>query len=451
MAKPQIITLPCALLLWDYWPLKRMFAKPVSGDPSNPTPRSFGFLVAEKIPLFILALAGSIMTVKAQRTADAVRALSDFSLSVRLQNAIVSYARYLKILFWPEHLTPLYPHPGTSLTTWQTVGSALLLLAITAMVLWFKEKRYLAMGWFWFLGVLVPMIGIVQVGEQAMADRFVYIPMIGIAIAFVWGGYEIAQNIAQDKEKKIPAKWLVAPATAMLLTLGALTYHQVKYWKDGVTLFRYTLSITDKNYMAHQAMAMALDKENRIEEAIPEFNAAEALHDFPLPQVLNLAIYEERNGHVDGAMKLYQKVLSKSPDPQLRAMALDQIGSAEIKIKNYEGAKQAYEGALQIRLDDPAALLGSGLLAERDGKNDVAVTQLTKSVNREPSDIGILLLAGALRRDHRLEEAQAAEEMATKISRDMDRARAGASQMEIMFGVFPETAASTVQTGKKIN
>jgi tetratricopeptide (TPR) repeat protein len=445
MSKPQIITLPCALLLWDYWPLKRMFAKPVSGDESNPAPRSFGFLVAEKIPLFILALAGSIMTVKAQRTADAVRALSDFSLSVRLQNAIVSYTRYLKLLFWPEHLTPLYPHPGSSLTTWQTVGSVLLLLAITAMVLWFKEKRYLAMGWFWFLGVLVPMIGIVQVGEQAMADRFVYIPIIGIAIAFVWGGYEIAE------EKEIPAKWLVAPTTAVLLILGALTYHQVGYWKDGITLFRYTLSITDKNYMAHQALAMALDKENRMEEAIPEFNAAEALHDFPLPQVLNLGIYEERNGHVDDAMRLYQKVLSKSPDPQLRGTALDQIGSAEIKLKNYENAQQAYESALQIRPDDPAALLGSGLLAERDGKNDVAVTQLAKSADREPSDIAILLLVGALRRDHRLQEAQAAEEMAAKISRDLSRARAGASQMEILFGVSPETASSTAQSGKKIN
>jgi protein O-mannosyl-transferase len=444
MAKPQIITLPCVLLLWDYWPLKRMFAKNSTVD-SNVTPRSFGFLVAEKVPLFVLALLGSIITVKAQRTADAVRALSDFSLSVRLQNAVVSYARYLKILFWPEHLTPLYPHPGASLTTWQTVGSVLLLLAITTMVLWLKEKRYLAMGWFWFLGVLVPMIGIVQVGEQAMADRFVYIPMIGIAIAFVWGGYEIA------KEKRIPAKWLIAPATAMLLILGALTYHQVGYWKDGVTLFRYTLSVTDKNYMAHQALAMALDKENRIEEAIPEFNAAEALHDFPLPQVLNLAIYEERNGHVDGAMNLYRKVLSKFPDPQLRATALDQMGSAEIELKNYEGAKQAYESALQIRPEDSAALLGSGLLAERDGKNDVAIAQLTESADREPSDIGILLLAGALRRGHRLREAQAAEEMAAKISRDLSRARAGATQMKMLFGVFPGTASSTTQTGKKIN
>jgi cytochrome c-type biogenesis protein CcmH/NrfG len=127
------------------------------------------------------------------------------------------------------------------------------------------------------------------------------------------------------------------------------------------------------------------------------------------------------------------------------------MGSAEIELKNYEGAKQAYESALQIRPEDSAALLGSGLLAERDGKDDVAATQLTKSVNREPSDIGILLLAGALRRGHRPQEAQAAEEMAAKISRDLDRARAGATQMEMLFGVFPGTASSTTQTGKKIN
>jgi protein O-mannosyl-transferase len=439
MAKPQIITLPCALLLWDYWPLKRMFAKPASGEENNPAARSFGFLVAEKVPLFVLALAGSIITVKAQRTADAVRALSDFSLSVRLQNAIVSYARYLKILFWPEHLTPLYPHPGNSLTTWQVTTSALVLVAITAFVLRFREKRYLAMGWFWFLGVLVPMIGIVQVGEQAMADRFVYIPMIGIAIGIVWGVYEIAE------EKKIPAKWLLAPAAAVLLILGALTNHQAGHWKDGVTLFRYTLSITDKNYMAHQALAMALDQENRVEEAIPEFNAAEALHDFPLLQVLNLGIYEQRNGHVDGAMALYRKVVNKSADPQLRASALDQMASADIQLKNYDQAKQAYDNALALRPNDPAALLGSGLLVERNGETSRAVTELNKSATGEPSDVVLLLLASAMRRDHRLQEAQTTEETAKRISRDLPRARAAASQLEILFGVFSDTASSAAQ------
>ncbi|HEY1676087.1 MAG TPA: hypothetical protein VGG04_00125 [Candidatus Sulfotelmatobacter sp.] len=439
MAKPQIITLPCALLLWDYWPLKRMFAGTGQPDDGRPAPRSFVFLLAEKLPLFVLAIAGSIITVKAQKTADAVRALSDYSFSVRLQNAIVSYARYLKILFWPEHLTPLYPHPGNSLTRWQVGASALLLLAITALVLRFREKRYLAMGWFWFLGVLVPMIGIVQVGEQAMADRFVYIPMIGIIVAAVWGVWELAA------EKNISRRLLLVPAAGVLVVLGALSYHQATYWKDGITLFRYTLSITGKNYMAHQALAMALDKENRIDEAIPEFNAAEALHDFPLPQVLNLGVYEQRNGHVDGAITLYEKVASKSNDPQLRAAALDQIGSAEIKLKNYDQAKLSYDRALQVHSNDPAALLGSGLLAERSGETGDAVTRLTKAVNGEPSDVAVLLLAGALRRDHRLKEADSAAEMAKKISRDFSRAQAAATQMELLFGVPEAVASATSQ------
>ena len=437
MAKPQIITLPCALLLWDYWPLKRMFAGAEPHD-SDPTPRSFGFLLAEKIPLFLLAAAGSIITVKAQKTADAVRALSDYSFSVRLENAIVSYARYLRILLWPEHLTPLYPHPGNSLTHWQVGSSTFLLVAITVLVLRFREKRYLAVGWFWFLGVLVPMIGIVQVGEQAMADRFAYIPMIGIIVAVVWRVWEFAGV------KKIPTNWILAPAAIVLVILGALSWRQAGYWKDGVTLFRYTLSITNRNYMAHQALAMALDQENRIDEAIPEFNAAEALHDFPLTQVLNLGIYEQRNGHVDDAMKLYEKVANNSPDPQLRAGAMDQIGSAQIKLKNYDAAKQAYDRSLQIRPNDPAALLGSGLLAERSGESSVAATQLTKGVNGEPSDVVVLLLAGALRRDHRLKEAEAAVELAKRMSRDLTRAQAAANQMELLFGV-PEVVESSAK------
>ena len=425
MAKPQIITLPCVLLLWDYWPLQRMFSKP--DDPKENGAHSLGFLIAEKVPLFVIALVSSIITVKAQRAADAVRPLTDFPLSVRLENAVDSYVRYLKNLFWPEHLTPLYPHSGNSLPVWEVAAAGLLLLAIAAFVVRWRQKRYLAVGWLWFLGVLVPMIGVVQVGEQAMADRFEYISMIGIFVAVVWGVYELA-------ERKNVTKWLMMPATVSILVLGGLTYRQLGYWKDGVTLFQYTLSVTDKNYMAHQALAMALDKENRVEEAIPHFREAEALHDFPLPQVLNIGIYEQRNGHIEDAIGLYEKVLRRSNDVGLRANAWDQIGSANVQIKNYDRAKQAYENALAIRADDVGALLGSGLLAEGDGDVSKAVIRLTHAMNVEPSDIGYLLLAGALRRDGRESDARKAEEAAKKISTNFIRAKQNAIQTEIFFG-----------------
>ena len=453
MAKPQVITFPFVLLLWDYWPLGRMFAKPAAaselgGAGSNESTlgesklgtaesaasknlpgRSLGFLIAEKIPLFAIAIAGSVLTVLGQRSASAVRSLSEFTLAMRVENAIVSYARYLRILFWPSKLTPLYPHPEGALPLWQVGVSAVVLLLLTALTIRFKNRRYLAMGWFWFLGVLVPMIGIVQVGEQAMADRFAYIPMIGIAIAFVWALFEIAD------QKKIPANRAIAALMAAAVVLGVLSYHQLGYWKDGVTLFSHALSVTQRNYLAHQSLGMAFDSEGRPEEAIPQFEAAEALHDFPPAQVLNIGIYEERNRHAQGAINLYAKVVSKSSDPHLRANAWAQTGSSYLQLKNYDQARQAYENALEILPDDPAALLGSALLAERGGDLTNAVDRLQRSVKADPNDVGFLLMASALRREQRPQEAKTAEEQARKISTDFASTQKRASQTEEFFGV----------------
>jgi tetratricopeptide (TPR) repeat protein len=431
MAKPQVITFPCVLLLWDYWPLGRMFAGK-SGDEGEFEGRqgkSLGFLIAEKLPLFAIAVAGSILTVMGQRSSDALRSLSDYSLTMRIENAIYSYARYLKILVWPAKLTPLYPHPEGSLSLWQVGVSALLLVLLTALTIRFRSRRYLAMGWFWFLGVLVPMIGIVQVGEQAMADRFLYIPMLGIAIAVAWALSDFAER------KKISEKMILAPAAAMAIMLGALTWHQVGYWKDGIALFSHALSVTQKNYLAHQSLGMAFDKEGRVEEAIPQFDAADALHQFPPNEVLNLGIYEQRNGHLDGAVRLYNKVVLRSSDPQLRANAWSQMATASVQLKNYDRARQSYDNALQILPNDSASLMGSGLLAVHEGQTAKAVSQLGQSMKADPSDVGMLLLADALRRDHRLPEAQKAEDVARNMTKDFSVARQRASQTEKYFGI----------------
>jgi len=438
MAKPQIITLPCVLLLWDYWPLQRMFAKPADTNSANLVPaRSLTFLLVEKIPLFAIVLLGSIITVKAQRFADAVRTLSEFSLRARLENAVVSYAQYLADLMWPRHLAPLYPHPGNSLPIWQVAVSVVVLVGLTAIALKWRERRYLAMGWLWFVGVLVPMIGIVQVGEQARADRFVYVPMIGLAIAFVWAVWKIAE------EKGIAKLWAAVSAAVIIAALGGLTYHQLGYWKDGETLWRYTLSVTQANYMAHDNLAMVLDKQGRVEEAIPQFEAAEALHRYPPPQVLSMGIYLQRNGHVPDALGMYQKVLNRSTDRQLRATAWSQIGSANAQVKNYDQAKLSYENALQLNTKDAAALVGSGLLAERNGYSGQAVAQLDRAIHIEPSDVGFVLLAHALRRDGRVQEAESAEELARKISPDLSQAEKNATEAEVFFGCVSSGSLSS--------
>jgi protein O-mannosyl-transferase len=436
LAKPQIVTLPCVLLLWDYWPLRRMFAAPGDANVGGVVPRSLSYLVLEKLPLFVLVALSSAITFWSQRVGSAVRTLAEFSLSARLQNAVVSYVRYLANTFWPVRLAPMYPHPGNSLPAGQVILSAALLLLLTAVVIRWRDRRYLPVGWLWFLGTLVPMIGIVQVGEQAMADRFIYIPIIGLLIALVWAFAEEAE------EKNISPTWLAVPALLALATLAALTYHQLAYWHDGETLWRYTLSVTRNNYQAHESLAMVLDQQGRTEEAIPEFQAAESVHSYPLDQVLSLGVYEQRNGHVQGAIEQYKKVVDGSSDSKLRAGALAQMGSAYCQMKDYEQARQSYERALQLNPDEAGALVGSGMLARRSGNASLAVRQFSRAVKIEPTDVGLLFLADALREAGQSDEAQAAEQVAQKTSSDFAAARKSVDQTYRFFGINSVPAAA---------
>src|SRR5579863_3589798 len=214
MAKPEIITLPFVLLLWDYWPLRRMGGGvSAEGTSGEVTPRSFSFLCLEKMPLLLLSAGSAVITWLAQRSGNAFRGAS---LRVRVGNATVAYVRYMGKAIWPSRLAALYPHPGSQLPNWEIIVSAGVLLLLTALVLVGRSRRYLPVGWFWFLGTLVPVIGLVQVGVQAMADRYAYISYIGLFICVVWGLAEIAQA------RMIPATWLAAPTVAVVLTMGAV-------------------------------------------------------------------------------------------------------------------------------------------------------------------------------------------------------------------------------------
>ena len=432
MAKTQIITLPCVMLLWDYWPLRRMFASPeraVQSDlPVAYAPRSFSYLVKEKLPLFALAAVGSAITVWAQREASAFRTLGELSFSARLGNTLVAYVRYIAHTLWPVRLSPLYPHTFAVPPLAQVAGAAALLAIITAVVIRWRNLRYLPVGWFLFLGTLVPVIGLIQVGEQSMADRYAYLPMIGLFVMLVW-------PVAEVVEKKHISKALVAvPAMIVLAALGALTYDQLGYWRDGETLWKYALSVNENNYVAHDNLAMVMDGEGRPDEAIREFRASEALHAYPPEQIVKIGLYEQRNGHFQGAIEQYQKVSQASIDPQMRAAVLGQIGSAYVQMKDYDRAKQSYQAALQVNPNDVSALLGTGLLAERDGDFNRAVVQLNHAMKVETTDVGLLLLADALRRAGRSQEAQVTEDVAQKTSPDLNVARQNAAQTQLFFG-----------------
>jgi Flp pilus assembly protein TadD len=426
MAKPQVVTLPFVLLLWDYWPLQRMGS--AGGSTESLTPRSLSFLVWEKMPLFILALADSVVTVIAQRAGAAVRTAQEVSLSARFENVLVSYVRYLGKAFWPSRLAPLYPHPGNSLPTGQVVGAAALLLLLSALVLHWRDRRYLFVGWFWFLGTLVPMIGIITVGEQAMADRFAYIPFIGLFVAVVWTLDVVAAQY------RIPNVWRAAVATLVLFALGCLTYRQLGYWRDDETLWRYTLSVTDRNYMAHDNLAIALAKEGRSDEAVFQFRAAEALHKYPPIQILALALYELRVGHPEQAIEECDSVLRAADDPKVQAVAWSELGQAHLQLRHYDQAAQSYQNALRLNPEDEMALIGSGLLALRQEQPGAAASQLSHVVKIDPSDVNLLLYAQALRRAGRNAEADSASAEALKISPDLSEAQIAAQQLLSVAG-----------------
>lgn len=432
MSKPQIVTLPFVLLLWDYWPLKRMFGQSqrMSGQPPATAPR-LSFLLLEKVPMFAVALAGSVVTVLAQRAGEAVRTLAEVSLKSRVENVPVSYAKYLGLLVWPRHLAPMYPHPAHGIPVWQVVVSCVVLVGLSAIVLRWRQRKYLAMGWLWFLGVLVPMIGIVQVGEQAMADRYLYIAMVGILIAVVWGVWELAE------ENEISKQWIAMPAAGIVLVLGALTYHQLGYWKDGETIWRYTISVTDDNYMAHDNLALALEHEGRVQEAVPEFIAAESLHTYLIGQVFRLGVYIQRYGQPQDAIKVYEKVARKATDLHLRSVALSQIGIIDAQMKDYAESQANYQRALEFDPKNVDAFVGIALLAERNGDLGKAIAQLSQAAKIQASDLMFLLLADVLNRAGRASEALAAQQSAEKSSSNIALARRNAAETEKLFGLAP--------------
>jgi Flp pilus assembly protein TadD len=302
MAKPMLVTLPFVLLLLDYWPLHRLqqiktdqknstaVNKPVHGEKQKRRPRKrltvgeevvavkaadSGYqwalirpLLWEKIPLFALAALSSLVTYIVQQKGGQVASFEVMPLRARVANAFVSYVIYIGKTIWPNDLAAIYPQPGL-LPTWQVFGAAFLLIAVTVTVIWKARKiPYVAVGWLWYIGTLVPVIGIVQVGLQARADRYTYLPLIGLFIMAAWGISELSKNWRYRKEV------LLASSTVILICLCIVTWTQVQYWQNGITLFEHALNVTDNNYLAYHNRGAIYANLGNYRQAIGDFDKA---------------------------------------------------------------------------------------------------------------------------------------------------------------------------------
>ena len=414
MAKPQVITFPLVLLLWDYWPLGRVGS---THEFSNKVAqRGFSSLVIEKLPLFALSAASAIITMKAQSAGGAVRSDLEYPFSVRLGNALLAYTRYLGKAVWPSHLAAMYPHPGESLQAWQAVAAALLLGFISAGVWAARRRRYLLVGWLWFLGTLVPMIGLVQVGGQSMADRYAYLPLIGLFVMIAWGVADWAQH------KHLPTRWLGIPTVLVLLIFSLLTHRQLAYWHDSITLWSHALEVTSRNFVAEDSLGGALVNEGQYEQAIPHFRSAVEInaHD-PLGH-LNICAYEQQHENFMQAIEHCRMVLRFTRDTGLQANAYTNLGGAYRKIGDPSHAKASYEAALGLAPQNSTALMGMGLLAQSAGDLPEAIQEYSQTVTAQPSDVAYLLLARVLEQIGRVKEARAARDEAGRISSDISQA-----------------------------
>jgi len=340
MAKPQVITFPCVLLLWDYWPLQRMFppADDLSGTALGTVVpgKSFFWLLFEKLPLFALSAASAVLTIKAQSASGALNGtFSTYPFPIRLENAIVSYVRYIGKAVWPSHLAIFYPHSEGLLNPWQVAGASVLLLAITALVVAGRRRRYFLVGWFWFLGALIPMIGFLQVGAQAMADRYAYLSFIGLFLMICWGVADFQSNghttdASWRQEGQTSATWLAVAGLAILLALAAAAHRQLWYWRDSVALWEHAAEVTDGNWMAEDFLGELMIELGKPDQALTHYKRALAIDSNDPISNINVGNWYQYVGRPREAIEYYQKVLHSPRAPEV------------LKTKATEGLQHAH-------------------------------------------------------------------------------------------------------------
>jgi len=360
------------------------------------TPAPFFRLVLEKLPLLAFCAGSAAITIVAQRSA-AIRSLQRFSLGVRLENAIYAYATYLWKAFWPTQLAAYYPHPGNTLDVWRFCLAALFLVAVSALV-WNqrRSRRYLVTGWLWYLGTLVPVIGILQVGDQAMADRYAYIPLIGIFVMVVFGAAEWANR----KAVSFPIR--AATAISILAGLSFLTWRQIGYWQSDYNLWSHTLQVTKENHVAEESISKALLMEGRAEEAVPGLQKASSLTPEDPIKHANLGSALAQSGRLQEAIKEYQTAISLTPNLTLQIRFYESIATLYEVLGDYSKVREVYRQALQVAPKQSSAMiqrlsqdiateseggryLQLGLLLQEAGKSTEARSAFQEALRLDPT------------------------------------------------------------------
>ncbi|MFZ0797587.1 MAG: tetratricopeptide repeat protein [Terriglobales bacterium] len=369
MAKPMAITLPLALLLLDFWPLQRFPETPLSK------------LVLEKIPLLALSAASAAITLYAQRAGGAVGSTVLLPLSMRVKNAIYSYLIYMEKAVWPSRLAVFYPHPEGLLALWKVMVASVVLAAVTAVFWHFQDRRYLLVGWLWFLGTLAPVIGIVQVGRQAWADRYAYLPLWGLFVIGVWLASEAATRFSLSRAAQM------AIAVAVLLGYAVTSHIQIEYWRDSYTLFAHALQVTDANPIAEGNLGSALMEMGRPDLAVSHLERALQLMPTFATAHYNLGTLLQRKNELDQAQREYQLALQYASDEREAAQAHNNLGVLFNQLGRRDVAVAEFTQAIVLNPHEQNSLVGRGLIEHEQGKLDAALQDFTRAGQVTPSPL----------------------------------------------------------------
>jgi tetratricopeptide (TPR) repeat protein len=442
MSKPMLVTLPFVLLLLDYWPLGRFqlaTAKPPL--PATAQRVTLTRIAVEKIPFFALSALSCVLTFLVQRACGAMIPLAKTPFELRVANALVAYARYLGKTFWPAKLAVFYPYSHLSVDSWQVMGAALLLLIATvAIVLAARKQPCLLIGWLWFLGTLVPVIGLVQVGKQALADRYTYLPHIGLFILIVWGSAAVIARLRRPRLISVVAAGLAVAGC------GIITSRQLSYWRDTKTLFQHAVAVTSRNFVAYAVVGNALVEEGKLPEAIEQCRKSlEIAPDYPEAHntlgniygkqgkydeaiasyraaATDLSYADPRNGMADVLIKQgkfaeaeaqCREALQLAP---MHLPAMFSLATALHKQGKLDEAAEYYRRILELKpeLFTPRRYLGNILVAQ--GKPDQAIPQLLMALKTQPKDADTHVVLGVVLLDkNRIDEATAQFLEATRL------------------------------------
>ncbi len=377
MSKSMVITLPFILLLLDYWPFRRMghnnfHSTPTEKNSKNPDREiKYTYLILEKIPLFILSISAAALTFFAEKKIHAVASIDSFPVKVRISNAVVSYLKYIEKFFSPSGLSVFYPHPG--MPSYSTLCISIFILS--GLSLWFFKKRnsqpYLIVGWLWYISTLGPVIGLVQIGSHSMADRYTYIPLIGLTVIFTWGTYDLFTFF------NLRSRIYMFFTVILLIILFIVSTHQLKYWRNNISLFRHATLVTKNNFVAHNDLGVALAKSGREAEAIAHLNYAMRQPVLRSEANFNLGNAYSALNQTNLAIFHYKKSIEENPT---FSDAYLNLGNLYSRIGDFRSAIKYYKKGIKSDPSDSQLYNSLAVIMAKQNKYNEAVNYLREAI-----------------------------------------------------------------------